>query len=66
MSHENDRRFAWDFETTYYHIYAMTDLLDGALDPLFIEAPRCAQNDADVQSIVDALNRIVSRLDLEG
>jgi hypothetical protein len=63
MSHENDRRFAWDYETTYYHIYAATDLLDGVLDPLFIEAPRNAQNDADIQSIVDALNRIASRMD---
>lgn len=46
MSHENDRRFAWE--------YATIDLLDGVLDPLFIEAPRSALNDANVQSIVDA------------
>ena len=63
MSHENDRRIAWEYEKTYYQIYATTDLLDGALDPLFIEAHRSAQNDADVQSIVDALNRIASHRD---
>jgi hypothetical protein len=61
MSHENSRRFIWDYEAPYYHVYPTTDLLDGVLDPLFIEAPRSAQNDADAQSIVDALNRIVSR-----
>ena len=63
MSHENSRRIKWDYETTYYHIYPTTDLLDGVLDPLFIETPQSAQNDVDVQGIVDALNRIASRMD---
>jgi hypothetical protein len=49
-----------------YHIYPKIDRLDGVLDPFFIETPQSAQNDADVQSIVDALNRIASRMDLEG
>ena len=63
MSHESTRHIEWKYETTHYHLYPKTDLLDGVLDPLFIEAPQNAQNDADVQGIVDALNRIVSRMD---
>ena len=63
MSHENKRHIIRDYETTYYHIYSKTDLLDGVLDPLFIETPQNAQNDADVQGIADALNRIASRMD---
>jgi hypothetical protein len=39
--------------------------LDGVLDPIFLEIPRSAENDADVQGIVDALNRIASRMALE-
>ena len=60
MSYENKKCFTWNYETTYYHIYAPSNLLDGGLDPIFIESPRSAQNDVDVQSIVDALNRIES------
>lgn len=62
---EDYRSFAWNYERTYYHISPTIDLLDGVLDPIFIESPRSAQNDADVQSIVDALNGIASRMDLE-
>ena len=65
MSHENSSRFIWDYEATYYHVYPTTDLLDGVLDPLSIETPQSAQNDADVQGIVNALNRIASRMALE-
>jgi hypothetical protein len=63
MSYENKKCFTWNYETTYYHIYAPSDLLDGGLDPIFIESPRSAQNDVDVQDIVDALNRIASRME---
>ncbi|OAI46185.1 hypothetical protein AYO43_01275 [Nitrospira sp. SCGC AG-212-E16] len=66
MSHENSRLIRWAYEATYYHIFATIDLLNGVLDPIFIESPQSAQNDADVQGIVDALNRIASRMDLEG
>ena len=61
MNHENSRRIKWDYEATYYHIYPTTDLLDRVLDPLIIETPQSAQNDVDLQGIVDALNRIASR-----
>ena len=60
MSYEKKKCFTWDYETTHYYIYATIDLLDGVLDPIFIDSPRSARNDADVQSIVDALNRIAS------
>jgi hypothetical protein len=63
MSHESKRHTIWKYETTHYHIYPTTELLDGVLDALFIQTPQSAQNDADVQGIVDALNRIVSRMD---
>jgi hypothetical protein len=62
MSQESNGSFAWNYETTYYHIHPKIDLLDGILDPIFLEIPRSAQNDADVQSIADALNRIASRM----
>ena len=66
MRQESNGSIAWNYETTYHHIYPKIDLLDGVLDPIFIEIPRSAQNDADVQSIVDALNRMASRMDPEG
>jgi hypothetical protein len=65
MSQERNGSFAWNYETTYYHIHPKIDLLDGVLDPIFLEIPRSAENDADVQGIVDALNRIASRMALE-
>ena len=60
---ENHRSVAWSYESTYYHIYAQTSLLDGVLDPVIIEIPRSERDDVDVQSVVDALNRMVSRMD---
>ena len=63
---ENETRVAWDYESTYYHIYGQTPSLEGVINPFIIEIPRTVQADADVQSIVDALNRIASRLDPEG
>lgn len=61
IGHENNRSVAWDYESTYYHIYPQSSLLDGVFDPIIIEIPRTKQDDADVQSIVDALNRMASR-----
>lgn len=63
--HDNLRIVAWDYETTYYHIYATTPILDGVFDPIIIEIPRTAHADADVQAIADPPNRIASRMDPE-
>jgi hypothetical protein len=57
---------AWKYESTYYHIYGRTPSVDDIFDPIFIGIPRSESADIDVQNIVDALNRIVSRKDLEG
>jgi hypothetical protein len=60
---ENHPRVAWDYESTYYHIYGQTPSLEGVIKPIIIEIPRTVQADAEVQGIVDALNRIASMLD---
>ena len=62
---ENHRSITWYYESTYYSIYAQTPLLDRVIDPITIEIPRSEANDVDVQNIVDALNRMVSRRDPE-
>ena len=63
---EHPTSVAWDYQSTYYHIYGQTPSLEGVIHPISIELPRTVQTDADVQGIVDALNRIASRLDPEG
>ena len=62
---ENHRSIAWKYESTHYHIYTQTPLLDGVIDPINIEIPRSEHDDVDVQIVADALNRMVSRMDLE-
>lgn len=63
---ENHTSVTWDYESTYYHIYRQTPSLQGVIEPIIIAIPRTVQADADVQGIVDALNRIASRLGTEG
>ncbi len=58
---ETHGTIAWKYESTYYHIYGQTPLVDDIFDPIFIGIPRSDPADSDVQSIVDALNRMVSR-----
>ena len=60
---ESHGSIAWKYESTYYHIYGQTPLVDDLLDPIFIGIPRSEPADREVQSIVDALNRMVSRRD---
>lgn len=60
---ESHESIAWKYESTYYHIYGQTPLVDGIFDPIFIGIPRSEPADNDVQNIVDALNRMVSRRD---
>jgi hypothetical protein len=56
---------AWKYESTYYHIYGQTPLVDDIFDPIFIGIPQSEPADSDVQSIVNALNRLVSRRNRE-
>lgn len=51
------------YESTYYHIYGLTPLMDDILDPIIIGIPQSEPADSDVQRIVEALNRMVSRRD---
>lgn len=56
---------SWDYEETthpHYHIFAVNGPLDGAMEAWGIYIPDTPENDADVQCIVDALERIASRL----
>lgn len=56
---------AWDYEEgpNYYHVFAVNGMLDGCMESWAIEIPRSPEHDADVQSIVEALNRIARRLE---
>ena len=54
----------YDYEestTSYYHIYAVDGPLDGCFDAIGIEVPKTPENDADIQLIVEALERIAAR-----
>jgi hypothetical protein len=62
---EKQGSIAWNYESAYYHIYGLTPIVDDVFDDIFIGIPRSELADIDVQNIVDALNRIVSRKDLE-
>ncbi|MEO7863168.1 MAG: hypothetical protein ABIU05_22570 [Nitrospirales bacterium] len=62
---ESHGSIAWKYESTYYHIYGQTSLVDDIFDPIFIGIPQSEPADSDVQSIVDALNRMVSRRNRE-
>ena len=59
------RSIAWKDESTYYHIYGPPPL-DDFIDPIFIGIPRSELADIEVQNIVDALNGVVSRKNLDG
>ena len=63
---ERQGNITWKYESTYYHIYGQTPLVDDLFDPIFIGIPQSEPADRDVQSIVDALNRMVSRRGREG
>jgi hypothetical protein len=60
---ESHGSIAWKYESTYYHIYGQIPSVDDMFDPIFIGIPRSEAADSDVQGIVDALNRMVSRRD---
>ena len=60
---ESHGSIAWKYESTYYHVYGQTPLVDDLFDPIFIGIPQSESADRDMQSIVDALNRMVSRRD---
>lgn len=54
----------WDFEcpgSGHYHVYAVAGFLDGRMDAIVLDIPETPENDADVQSIADALRRIALR-----
>jgi hypothetical protein len=51
----------WDYETNYYHIYAISGPLDGILDPITIDLEQTPENDADIQAITDTLRKIAAR-----
>lgn len=40
---ENHPSVAWDYESTYYHIYGQTPSLEGVINPIIIEIPRTVQ-----------------------
>jgi hypothetical protein len=66
------KHVAWDYEEDatppYYHVYAVSDagefMMDG--DTLEITAPETPDYSADIQIIVDALDRIGDRLNDQG
>jgi hypothetical protein len=62
---ESQGSIAWKYESTYYHIYGQTPLVDDIFDPIFIGIPRSEPADSDIQSIVDALKRMVLRRERE-
>jgi hypothetical protein len=55
---------AWEYEesASWYHIYALTEageaLLEGTIE---LELPQTAENTADLQTIVDALDQLAVR-----